>query len=220
MISWDQTLCHANCRQVNCSDDFAGFHLIDQHSVWRSNWKAQPASYFCKSKSHKFDEKIMTTFTNTTEQPTTWQTFQSCRAVAHFSRNFGEPPPQWEKILTLTFSLKHWHTSDNMELLSNLYFVLEHSQIAKTIIGTRCISSNSAVVIIGRLPDRISESSKLTQNPWNDCRHKDDFSLIGISHRIHAKPNLQIRCRHDLESHFSQCMIDVIYIQTTVSTAI
>ena len=56
-------------------------------------------------------------------------------------------------------------TGLNMELLSNLYFVLEHSQIAKTIIGTRCISSNSAVVIIGRLPDRISESSKLTQNP-------------------------------------------------------
>ena len=129
--------------------------------------------------------------------------------VAHFSRNFGEPPPQWEKILTLTFSLKQWHTSVNMELLSILYLVLEHSQIAQTIIGTRCISSNSAVVIIGRLPDRISESSKLTQNPWNDCRHKDDFSLIGISHRIHAKPNLQIRCRHDLESHFSQCMIDV-----------
>ena len=129
--------------------------------------------------------------------------------VAHFSRNFGKPPPQWEKILTLTFSLKQWHTSVNMELLSILYLVLEHSQIAQTIIGTRCISSNSAVVIIGRLPDRISESSKLTQNPWNDCRHKDDFSLIGISHRIHAKPNLQIRCRHDLESHFSQCMIDV-----------
>ena len=101
------------------------------------------------------------------------------------------------------------HTSDNMELLSNLYFLLEHSPIAKTIIGTRCISSSSAVVIIDRLPDRISESSKWTQNPWNDCRHKDDFSLIGISHRIHAKPNLQIRCRHDLESHFSQCMIDV-----------
>ena len=123
--------------------------------------------------------------------------------VAHFSRNFGEPPPQWEKILTLTFSLKQWHTSVNMELLSILYFLLEHSQIAKTIILTRCISSNSAVVIIGRLLDRISESSKLTQNPWNDCRHKDDFSLIGISHRIHAKPNLQIRCRHDLESHFN-----------------
>ena len=129
--------------------------------------------------------------------------------VAHFSRNFGEPPPQWEKILTLTFSLKQWHTSVNMELLSILYLVLEHSQIAQTIIGTRCISSSSAVVIIDRLPDRISESSKWTQNPWNDCRHKDDFSLIGISHRIHAKPNLQIRCRHDLESHFSQCMIDV-----------
>ena len=79
MISWDQPLCHVNCRQVNCPDDFAGFHLIDQHSVWRSNWKAQPASFFCKPKSHKFDEKIMTTFTNTTEQPTTWQTFQSCR---------------------------------------------------------------------------------------------------------------------------------------------
>ena len=129
--------------------------------------------------------------------------------VAHFSRNFGEPPPQWEKILTLTFSLKHRHTSENMKLLSIIYFLLEHSQIAKTIIGTRCITSNSAMVIIGRLLDRISESSKLTQNPWNDCRHKDDFSLIGISHRIHAKPNLQIRCRHDLESHFSQCMIDV-----------
>ena len=33
MISWDQPLCHVNCRQVNCPDDFAGFHLIDQHSV-------------------------------------------------------------------------------------------------------------------------------------------------------------------------------------------
>ena len=130
--------------------------------------------------------------------------------VAHFSRNFGKPPPQWEKILTLTFSLKQWHTRLTIWSCSAFFtFCWNTLKLKKTIILTRCISSNSAVVIIGRLPDRISESSKLTQNPWNDCRHKDDFSLIGISHRIHAKPNLQIRCRHDLESHFSQCMIDV-----------
>ena len=133
MISWGHPLCHVNCRQVNCSDDFAGFHLIDQHLNWRSNWKAQPASYFCKPKSHKFDEKIMMTFTNTTEQPTTWQTVQSCR-VAHFSRNFGEPP-LWEKILTLTFSLKHWHTSDNMELLSILWFFWNTLQLQKRLSG-------------------------------------------------------------------------------------